>query len=118
MFNLLRRKRKPTRLELNDMVREVLAEKADDGTKVRHVRHFVYPIQVKSILRPDMQRVLSQFGDFDFVDAPESGIVIEHYNEVASKKFDELTLALTKACAENSWEYDGWECGVTEAPGM
>jgi hypothetical protein len=98
----------------NDKVRHVLAQHGDDGTKVRHVIHFAYPADAsRAAGMATAKETVLQHVEVNFTETDESeGIVFEHYREVASVEFDELTDALKAALAKDGWKYDGWECAV------
>lgn len=100
------------RAAINDRVRAALAAEGDDGTRIRHVIHFAYPLEGGG---HDQQaaRDLVVWTGCEFTETDDSsGIVFEHMREVASDDFDRATERLARDLASIGWTYDGWECAV------
>ena len=111
MFGLFGKKSKAPK---NDGVRKALAAHGDDGTRVRHVIHFVYPLEGRDAGDKAAARAIVQGQiDVEFTETEDSaGLVFEHYREVASADFDALTDLLEAELLKIGWDYDGWECAV------
>lgn len=95
----------------NETVREGLRLAGDDGTAVRDVRHYLYKSdggKAASSLRV-MKRKLKPFGFDIYPTVTEPGLVLTHDSEIASAKFDALTIRLEQLADANGWLYDGWE---------
>jgi len=100
------------RIEKNNSVREVLSREGDDGTAIRHVRHYIYPLVLPSQRKDRIVARLASFG-FAICDAAaHEGLILDHEREVASADFDNLTEALERITGAENWEYDGWECAI------
>lgn len=114
MFGLFKKKpERPRRLAANDKVRAALMEHGDNGARVRHVIHFAYPVDGGSPATKSAVKAALSDGAFEFTETADSvGVVFEHYREVASREFDDLTLDLEQIMAGRGWTYDGWECAV------
>ncbi len=99
----------------NDLVRAQVRAMGDDGTRPRHVLHYVYPAKDAEAPAPreDVAALLGGYG-FDSVSdaAADGGYVMEHVREVASDDFDALTGELEERLGAIGWDYDGWECAV------
>ena len=97
----------------NDRVRGQLLKLGDDGTAIRHVRHFFYrPGGEGSAAVVDVRGHLAQFGMAISDTEAADGLIAEHQSEVASASFDALTLRFVTEALGMGWEYDGWECAV------
>ena len=104
---------KGTQSEGNDAVRANLATYGDDGTAVRHVIHYAYPLENA---RPseEVARYLEQL-EFSVRSAETNdGLIFESSSEVASAAFDELTETMNRDLHSMNWDYDGWECAVVQ----
>jgi len=105
----------PNQAEVNDLVRKHLRKEGDDGTRIRHVIHFGYPAKTDLPFKASKSEAKSSLShlDIEFTDDEEEDIIIfEHYREVASADFDQLTFELEELYATKGWHYDGWECAV------
>ncbi|NND17944.1 MAG: hypothetical protein HKN98_05130 [Silicimonas sp.] len=111
MFGLFKKK---NRSQKNDGVRAALAGYGDDGTAVRHVIHFAYPMKKSTGSADDAVGVISEHFTPKTAEPTgvDGGLRFEHYREVASGDFDQLTDQLEADLAEIGWDYDGWECAV------
>ncbi|NNE81908.1 MAG: hypothetical protein HKN18_16690 [Silicimonas sp.] len=111
MFGLFKKKSASPK---NDGVRKALAAHGDDGTLVRHVIHFAYPLDDRDPGDKDAARaIVNDEIEVTYTETDDSpGIVFEHYREVASGGFDDLTNRLEDRLATIGWDYDGWECAV------
>ncbi len=99
-------------LSANDKVRAALREQGDDGTRVRHVMHFAYPVSEDAAGPQDARDAVSWIAP-RFTETNEAtGIVFEHEREVASEAFDAMTDRFGADLAAIGWTYDGWECAV------
>jgi len=98
----------------NDAVRQVLSEGGDDGTRVRHVIHFAYPLErANAVSKVAVKDCILSYVDVTFTETLDSeGVVFEHYREVASAEFDTLTDTMKHALEDKGWTYDGWECAL------
>lgn len=111
MFGLFRKK-DPNK-DGNDKVRAALAKEGDDGTKPRHVRHFVHPAAGGATNATVVHEFLVLNGLKVDPEAAKDGFFAEETREVASSDFDARTAMLTNSMAQWNWKYDGWECAVT-----
>ena len=103
----------------NDPVRQVLASRGDDGTAVRHVVHYAYPLAGADLSeRPRLIEELKSRG-FQVSDAAaDSGLVFEHHRSVSADDFDSFTDELEGWFEAAGWDYDGWECAMVLPGGV
>jgi len=102
----------PPAMSANDKVRAALREHGDDGTRVRHVIHFAYPVSEDAAGQQDARDAVDWIGPRFTQTDEATGIVFEHEREVASAAFDAMTDRFGADLSAIGWTYDGWECAV------
>ncbi|MEP3345899.1 MAG: ribonuclease E inhibitor RraB [Litoreibacter sp.] len=119
LTSLVKRFRKPVMIgsvQANKLVLDQIAERGDDGTLERHVRHLAYPMRGE--VAAGMDRVMDLYAQAGFEVSEtqyRNGVLGEHYAAVADDDFNTLTEGLRDDLERMGWEYDGWECAVLKA---
>ncbi|MGV6849003.1 MAG: hypothetical protein ACWA5A_11560 [Marinibacterium sp.] len=103
---------RPGRFVANDKVRKALLAEGDNGTAVRHVIHFAYPVAGDAGNKARAQELVAWIAPRFTQTADSPGIVFEQEREVASADFDAMTERFQTDLAGIGWTYDGFECAV------
>lgn len=100
----------------NDLVRQEMAARGDDGSAVRRVQHSA---------RPDHSRgFASQYEVFDFLSSFDlvlsetgfqNGIIFEHDTAVNTEAFDTFTNRMFDELDAMGWIYEGWESAFVKS---
>ena len=94
---------------MNEQVRESMAQAGDDGSAVREVVHFTYPLDRSGGETRDVVMAELMAAGFAVARIGDGGIAFRHQTELASARFDRLTETLLVDLGALGWGYDGWE---------
>ena len=103
----------------NDMVRDQLLSHGDDGSKARPIEHWAYPdpANEQSASYDSMAQKFEELG-LSVESALDGGCKLSETKALKPDLFDDWTQKLANICADDGWEYDGWETEVVRPDEM